>query len=91
MPLFRLSQSINWILLLQVKGLLFFIQFVNRLQVGRYMKDILHRPESYELSGMNYLSSFHFYKKINTEMAKADAINSGFDVGFPSFLVCSKK
>lgn len=40
---------------------------------------------------MNYLSSFHFYKKINTEMAKTDAINCGFDVGFPSFLDCSKK
>lgn len=40
---------------------------------------------------MNYLSSFHFYKKINTEMAKPDAINCGFDVGFPSFLVCCKK
>lgn len=24
-------------------------------------------------------------------MAKTDAINCGFDVGFPSFLVCSKK
>lgn len=24
-------------------------------------------------------------------MAKTDAINCGLDVGFPSFLVCSKK
>lgn len=51
MPLLRPSQSINWILLFQVKGLLFLIRFVNRLWVMRYMKEILCRPESYELSG----------------------------------------
>lgn len=34
---------------------------------------------------------FSLLEKINTEMAQTDAINCGFDVGFPSFLVCSKK